>query len=152
MDLVGLLFTSLGGRVIDGRGTLGTSPSSLSDEESRADSPRVNFTRVLVDDGLLGLDHGAGLALVVDPQNLGAEFEVSPFGARGQGFEELDQPLAIDDPPGVEFRDSRDGVGLLGGVEIYHFLGRLFECYSLASLALFCHVSSCVLLPSDTEG
>ena len=88
-DFVRTALSTLWWRIIDCRGTLGPSPSALADEEARPDGARVDFARVLVDDGLLGLDHGAGLPLVVDAEDFGAEFESAALGGRGQRFEEL---------------------------------------------------------------
>jgi hypothetical protein len=130
-DFIRAVLSAFRGRIVYCRRTLGPSPSALADEEARADGAGVDFSRVLVDDGLLGLDDGAGLALVVDAQDFGAEFEGAALRGGGEGFEELEQALAVDDAAGVEFGDAGDRVRGLRRVEIDYFLRCLFECYLL---------------------
>jgi hypothetical protein len=99
----------------------------LSDEETTAYCPSIHLPRFLVDDELLGLDNGAGLALVVDAEDLGAELEFASLRGDGEGLEELDEALAVDDAFGVEFGDAGDGGCGLGGVEVDYFLAGAFE-------------------------
>lgn len=67
-----------------------TAPSALAYEECGADGASVADACDGVDDVLLGFYDGAGLAFVVDAEDLGAQLEGTAGGGGGEGFEELD--------------------------------------------------------------
>lgn len=114
---------ALGRRVVDRRGALGSAPVALRDVKCRARGARVHVARAGVDQVRLRLHHGARAALVIDAQHLGAGLEALACRGGGQGAEELDAALAVDDAGRVELGNAGDGDGLLGGVEVDHLLG-----------------------------
>lgn len=71
-----------------------------------------------VDERLFRFDDGAGLALVVDAEDLVADFKLAAGGGYGDGLEECDGALAVDDAAGVELGDAGDGDGVGAGVEV----------------------------------
>lgn len=114
-------------REVLGRWSLRSTPSSLSHEKPTADGACVDLAALLVDDQLLRLDDRAWFALVVHTEDFGAQLEFAAFRGCGEGFEELDETLAVDDALGVEFGDVGDGRCGLRGVEVNYFLGGAFE-------------------------
>lgn len=120
------------GEVLGG-GTLGPSPVALADEEGAPDGAGIDFARAGVDQVLLGLEDGAGAALVIDAKDLCADLELAALRGDGQGLQELDQALAVDDAGVVKVRNAGDLDGLLGSVEIDDFLGGVLECWSYFS-------------------
>ncbi|KAH0499166.1 hypothetical protein TgHK011_006377 [Trichoderma gracile] len=70
----------------------------------------------------MGVDDGARAALVVDAEDLLAELELAAGRGDGQGLEELDLALAVDDAARVEVGDAGDLGLFLGGVEVDDFL------------------------------
>jgi hypothetical protein len=122
----------LGRREVLGGGTLGPAPVALGDVECAADDARVDVAVGCVDEVGLGLDDGAGAALVVDAEDLGAGLELAAGGGGGEGLVEFDLPLAVDDAAGVELGDAGDLGGLLVGVEVDYLLRVLLErCVNL---------------------
>jgi hypothetical protein len=87
----------------------------------------VDLARGDVDEVGLGVDDGAGLALVIDAEDLCAGLELAAFRGGGEGLEELDLALAVDDAAGVKGGDAGDLDGLLGGVEVDDLLGVALE-------------------------
>lgn len=110
-----------------GRGALGAAPVALGDVEGRRGDARVDVARGDVDEVRLRVDDGAGPALVVDADDLGAGLELAAGAGGGEGLEELDLALAVDDAAGVEGGNAGDLDGLLGGVEVDDFLGVALE-------------------------
>ncbi len=126
---------SLWRREVIGRGTLGAAPVALADVEAAADDAAVDLAGTSVHQVGLGLDNCTGPALVVDAEYLGADLELLAFGGGGEGLEELDQSLAVDGSPCVEFRYARDLDGLLRGVEIDDVCMVVLESCELSTVA-----------------
>ena len=109
-------------------GTLGTAPAALSDRKALADDARVDFVCGGVDEAVLEFGYGAGFALVVYAEDFAAELEGAVVGGGGDGFEEGDCALAVDDAAGVELGDAGDGgAGEGARVEVDDFLVGVFE-------------------------
>lgn len=149
---VGLL--ALGRGVVLGRGTLGAAPVALADEEGASRDARVDLAGSDLDEVRLGLDDRARATLVVDAEDLGTDLELVASRGSGQRLEELDLALAVDDAGSVEVGDAGDLDGLLGLVEVNHFLGRALESCggerSVATLQLLYHMA--VLTQEDGVG
>lgn len=118
LDVGGL---ALGRGEVLGRGTFGASPVALADIEAAADGAGVDLAGTGVYQISLRLHDCAGSALVVDAEHLGPDLELLAFGGGGEGLQELDQSLAIDDSSRVELWYTGDLDGLLRGVEIDDF-------------------------------
>lgn len=141
---VGLLVLGRG-EVLGGR-ALGTAPVALGHVESAAEETGVDFVGVGIDELELGVDDGAGTALVVDAEDLLADLELVALGGDGQGLEELNLSLAVDDAAGVEVGNAGDLNLLLRGVEVNHFL-----CVALERC--FAHLSaSCAESGQSVKG
>ena len=113
---IGLLV--LGRGEVLGGGALGTAPVALVDVEGGGVDARVNLVGGGIYDVGLGLDNGAGAALVINTGNLGPRLELLALRGGGKLLEELDPALTVNDTGRVEDRDARDVDGLLGGVEV----------------------------------
>ena len=126
IDEDGVRLLALGRGVIGGRGALGAVPAALADEEGAGGDAGVDVAVADIDEVGLDIDDTARLALVVDAQDLGADFELLALGGGGEGLEEFNLALAVEDSRGVELGDVGDLDGLLGGVEVDHIgLGAL---------------------------
>ncbi len=117
---VGLLV--LGRRVADRGRALGAVPVALADEEGARVDARVDIVVVRVDQLRLDVEHGAGLALVVDADDLGPGLKVAAGRGCGQRLQELHLALAVDDASIVELGDAGDLGGLAAGVKVNDFL------------------------------
>ena len=126
-DLIWALLFTLWWWEVDSRRSLGPTPSSLANEEAGAYSSCVYFAALFVHNGLLSLDHRTRLAFIVDTNNLRPQLEFSAFRGRREWFQELDQTLTVDDALCIEFRNTRDWVARLGGIEVNHFLRGFLE-------------------------
>jgi hypothetical protein len=119
---------SLGWRKALRSRTLGTTPIALSDKECAPYRSGITFSSLLINNILLGFYHTACFAFIIDANYFGAELEGSSFGCWGEGFEEGDEALAVDYTTTVEFGNTGDGDGALGGVEVNYFLAGMFKC------------------------
>lgn len=117
-------------------GALGTTPVALGDEEGATDGARVDLAGAGVDELGGELENGAWAALVVDAEDLGADFKVLALRGGGQRLQELDQALAVDHAGVVEVGGAWDLDGFLGGVEVDDFLGGTLECCGEASVGV----------------
>jgi hypothetical protein len=108
-------------------GTLGTSPSTLADVEAASYSPRIGLAALCVHKTLLRLDDCARLALVVYAQDLASDLELSALGAYGQGLEELEFALAIENALGVELGHAFNWCAVATRVEVDDILVRVLE-------------------------
>lgn len=61
-----------------------------------------------IDEQLLRLHDGAGLALVVDAEDLAADLELAAFARHGDRLEEFELALAVEHMLCVEFGDAFD--------------------------------------------
>ena len=123
----GVGFLALGWREIDGAGTFGPAPVALANEEGGSKGFGVHVSALFSEDRLR-LDDGAGFAFVVDAYDCGLYLEDLALAGRRERLEELNGALPIDDAPGVELGNTRDGSRGGSGVEVYDFLVRVFEC------------------------
>ncbi|CAN8098661.1 unnamed protein product [Discula destructiva] len=114
-------------------GALGSTPVALPYEEGAANGARVDIAGACVDQILLDLQDGARPALVVDAEDLGADLESAALRGSGQGLQELDQALAVDNAGVVKVRHTGDFDGLLGSVEVNHLLGGALECCTVSA-------------------
>ena len=89
--------------------TLGPAPTSLADVEAAADLPCVDLAGLRVDEQLLRLDDGAGLALVVDAEDFASDLEFAAFACHGNRLEKFELALAVEHTLGVELGDALDG-------------------------------------------
>ena len=126
-DLVGAVFSALRRWKVDSRRSLGSAPSSLADEEARADGSRIYLAGLFVHNGLLSFDHCARLAFVIDPKDLRPQLEFPAFRCRRKWFQELDQALSVDNALCIQLGHTGDWVARLSGVEVNDFLGSLLE-------------------------
>lgn len=139
LDLVHLIraaLSALGWGEVDGCRALGTAPTALADVERGAHHAGVDLARLFVDDERLAVDDRAGLALVVDAEDLVADLELPALGRGGQWLEELDGSLPVENSCRVELGHAGDRVALLHGVEVDHFLCGFLECYRLRQVSL----------------
>jgi hypothetical protein len=107
--------------------TLRPTPTSLPNKKPTPHRPRIDLPRLLIHQRLLRLHYSPGLALVINPQHLGPNLKFPPVGGNGEGFEELDFTLAVDDTFGVEFGDTGDGFAARAGVEVDYFAVGVFK-------------------------
>lgn len=124
---IGLL--ALWWREVLALGTLGTSPTALSDEECRANDARVDFVRLGVDYVRLCLHDSAWLALVVDSKNCVPALELPALGGCGKSLVEDHLSLAIENASAVQLGNSGDVCSAFGlsSIEVDHFLGSVLE-------------------------
>ena len=120
-------FFALGWREIDGAGTFGPAPIALADVEGGSDGLGIQFSTLLTEYRLRLYD-SAGFAFVVHAHDGGLDFEGLALACRRERLEELNGALPVDDAPGVEFGNAWDGGRCGSGIEVYHFLVRVFEC------------------------
>jgi hypothetical protein len=99
----------------------------LTDEKARANGSGVYLACLFIYNGLLGLNHCAGLAFIIDSNDLRPQLEFSSFGGGREWFQELDQALAVDDTSGVELGHTGDWIARLRSIEVDDFLGGLLE-------------------------
>lgn len=118
----------LGWWVVDGRWALWSSPVALSNEEGTSDPSGVYLSAWDLDQFLLSLYDGAGLALVIDTEDLRADLEFLASRGGGERLEEGHGALSVDNAGGVEFRDVWDCRCALGLVEVDDFLAGVLEC------------------------
>lgn len=118
---------SLGWRVLLRRRPSRTSPVSLTNIEQTADVASVLFPGCGIDQDVNGLDHGTGLPLIVNAQDLGPELKVPSFRRHWQWFQDLDGSVSVDESLGIKGRDTWDFDGALGFVEVDDFLRIKFE-------------------------
>ncbi len=90
------------------RPTFGSSPSSLSNVETAAYSPGVGLACLCIYKPLLCLNDCAGLALVVDTENLAPDLELAARAGHGDGFQALNLALTVKDILGVELGYASD--------------------------------------------
>lgn len=121
------LFSALWRWEVDGGRSLRSTPATLTDKEARANSSRVYLSSLFIDNRLLGLHHGARLALVINSKNLGPQLEFSALGRRRKWFQELDKSLPVDNTLCVEFGNAGDRVACLSSIEVNDFLCGLLE-------------------------
>lgn len=131
LDVGGL---ALGRGEVLGRGALGASPVALADVEAAADGACVDLTGASVHQVILRLDNRSGSALVVDAKHLAPNLELLALGCGGEGLQELDQSLAIDDSSCVEFRYAGNLDSLLRGVEIDNFFLVVLESCDMSTM------------------
>ena len=114
--------------VVDRGWALWSTPVTLADEESRADGAGIDLPGLGINQLLLGVDNGTGLALVVDADNLVAELELASRRGWWEWLQELDRALAVKDTAGVELWNIWDRDGTLDLVEVDNLLGGGLEC------------------------
>lgn len=102
--------------------TLGTTPATLSNQETAGKHLRVDFSRLLVNDRLLSLYDSAGFALVIDTNDLVAQLKLATSASRRKRLQDSKLTLAIDTMAVVQLGDTRDVGGLLTGVKISDLL------------------------------
>jgi hypothetical protein len=107
--------------------TLRSSPASLANIKPAPDRPRVRLAALHIHEALLGLDDRSWLALIVYTQDFAPDLEFAALGAYGQGFEELELALAIEDASGVELRDTFDWLAVAPCVEVDDILVGVLE-------------------------
>lgn len=91
-------------------------------QKAAAQDLGVHLAALGVNDRLLSLHDGTGLALVIDTNDLIAQLELPSGTRRGQGLQYCDLALAIDAVAVIQIRNTRDLDGLLPRVEIGHLL------------------------------
>lgn len=120
----------LGWREVHRLGALGSAPSALRDIEGAGADARVDLAIAHINQIGLGVDHTTRLALVVDTNDLCSELELLALRGCGEGLEELDFALAVDDAGWIEFGNVGDLDGFLGGVEVDYILGSTLEDFA----------------------
>lgn len=123
----------LGWREVHRLGALGSAPSALRDIEGAGADARVDLAIAHINQVGLGVNHTAGLALVVNSNDLCSELELLARRGCGEGLEELDFALAVDDAGWIEFGNVGDLDGFLGGVEVDYILGSALEDFAIVS-------------------
>lgn len=123
----------LGWGEVDRLWALGSAPSALRDIERAGADARVDLAIAHINQVGLGVNHTAGLALVIDSNYFCSELELLTLRGRGKGLEELDLALAVDDAGWIEFGNAGDLDGFLGGVEVDYILGSALEDFAIVS-------------------
>jgi hypothetical protein len=102
-------------------GTFRSTPTSLPYEKRTPHCSRVYYifgSLYSFDNDLFGLYDGARFPLVVHAQHFALQHKVSPLTGHGEGFDELEFPLAVYDPLVVEVGHAWDGRGAAAGVKV----------------------------------
>lgn len=102
--------------------TLGTAPATLSNQETAGQNLRVDFSRLLVNDRLLSLYDSAGLALVIDTNDLVAQLKLATSASRRERLQDSQLALAVDTMAVVKLGNTRDMGSLLAGIKISDLL------------------------------
>lgn len=109
--------------------TLGSTPTALSDQETAGQHCVIYFTTFNVHNRLLGLNHSAGLALIIDTNHLIAELKLATFAGGREWLQHRELALTIDTVTVVQVRHTGNVNSLLTCIEIGHLLISEFECY-----------------------
>ena len=107
--------------------TLRSTPPSLPHVKPAPHLSRVHLARLGVNQHFLRLHDRPRFPLVVHAQDLAPHLELPPLARDGDGLEELQFALAVEDVLGVEFGDARDGRAVGAGVEVDDFRVGVFE-------------------------
>jgi hypothetical protein len=99
----------------------------LTNKECAATHDGICLAVLSINQGVLRLDDGAGLALVVDAHDPAADLEPAAGRGGGKRLEEGHLALAVDDAARVELGDAGDGLGRGAGVEVDDILVRVLE-------------------------
>lgn len=110
-----------------GKLTLRTSPSSLPNIETAANSPAVGLAALCINKALFGLDDCTWLALVIHAQYLGSDLELAAVACYGERLQELNLALSIKDVLGVKLGHAFDWCRVAARVEINDFLIGMLE-------------------------
>ena len=108
--------------------TFRATPIALANEERTPHNPGIRLPSLFINDILLILNDGTGLALVIDADDFVVELEFSTGGGGRERLEKGYPALAIKDTAGVEFWDTGNGDCTLGGIEVDYFLCCVLEC------------------------
>jgi hypothetical protein len=102
--------------------TLGTTPATLANQEAAAQNLGIHLAGLRINDRLLGLNDGTGLALVIHSDDLVAQLKLPSGTRRGQWLQDCNLALAIHSVAVIQVGNTRDLDGLLARVEISHLL------------------------------
>ena len=102
--------------------TLGTTPATLANQEAAALYLGIHLAGLRINDRLLGLNDGTGLALVIDSDDFVAQLKLPSGTRRGQWLQDCNLALAIHAMAVIQIGNARDLDGLLARVEISHLL------------------------------
>lgn len=90
-------------RIILRRRPLRSTPITLTNKETTANSPAIHLSSLLIHNLLLGLNNSSCLALIINTNDLGPKLESAAFGCRWEGLEESEGALTVEDSLVVEF-------------------------------------------------
>lgn len=102
--------------------TLRPAPVTLTNQKAARQDLRVDLASRLINDRLLGLNNGAGLALVVDSNHLVAQLKLLPSTGWREGLEDCKLTLAVNAVAVVQLWNTGDVDSLLTRIEISHLL------------------------------
>lgn len=102
--------------------TFRPAPVTLTNQKAARQNLRVNLAALLVDNRLLGLNDGTGLALVIDSNHLVAQLKLPPSAGWWEGLQDCELALAVNAVAVVQIGNTGDVDGLLACIEISHLL------------------------------
>lgn len=88
--------------------TLRTAPTALSYQEPATNRLGVHLAGLLIDNRLLRLHHGPGLALIVNTDDLIAQLKLAARASRREGFQDGQLALAVDSAAEVQLGNTGD--------------------------------------------